>query len=82
MDSATTVRRMWKGGPLRQWAAEPHDHFLSIDPAGYAGRYVCDVCNRPVVGVYKTKDLGWVCAACRSLSHRKPFVKRKVKNDQ
>jgi len=59
------VRRMWKGGPLRQISQKrPNAGWIAVDAGGYAGPYVCDKCQKPCQGVYKAED-GWQCGDCR-----------------
>jgi hypothetical protein len=64
------LRRMWEGGPLRQFSktqAKGHyvaysGHFLT----GYAGSYVCDQCRKPCAGIYYAKACqSWLCGGCR-----------------
>lgn len=58
-------RRMWDGGPLRQWETEKVSaSWIPYARGGYVGPYVCERCQKPVVGVYRTAS-GWVCSVCR-----------------
>ena len=63
------VKRMWAGGPLRQWAElRPRAGWVACASGGFAGQYVCDVCSHAVVGVRRQftgdgKDK-WLCAGC------------------
>jgi hypothetical protein len=67
------TRRMWEGGPLRQWAerddgrqATSWTRYQNPTSDGYAGCYVCDECQEPVGGVYRhMSPVRWICAACR-----------------
>lgn len=65
-----TVRRMWEGGPLRQWSDKSHgsgwNYYENSQMKGYAGSYVCGKCSNPVVGVYRVDAGDWICAACKS----------------
>lgn len=63
------IRRMWEGGPLRQFSdkreATSWHRYQSPILEGYAGQYVCDDCQEAVVGVYRQKSTGkWLCRAC------------------
>ncbi len=61
----TETRRLWQGGPLRQWAAERVSaSWIPYARRGYVGPYVCEHCQAPNTGVYRT-PLGWVCASCK-----------------
>jgi hypothetical protein len=65
------IRRMWEGGPLRQVANRKASPVYTAygfrgSTCTFAGRYVCDGCKEPVIGVYRQKGTGkWVCAGCR-----------------
>ena len=66
-----TIRRMWDGGPLRQVSTKRVSNgnwttYESPGFKGYAGTYVCDICQRPVEGLYRaTRGLKWACGACK-----------------
>jgi hypothetical protein len=60
-------RRIWPGGPLRRWSATPASGFDAHVGGGFVAAYVCDVCRRPVVGIYHVDEL-WECAECRKLA--------------
>ena len=63
-----TIRRMWPGGPLRQWSGTrpATGKWISFAAGGYAGSYVCDECQRSVDGVYRVVGAQkWLCGACR-----------------
>ena len=70
---AIEVKRMWDGGPLRQWSAtRPLNaggnwvRYQSRDLDGYAGAYVCDGCRMPCRGVYFVQRVSkWLCKACK-----------------
>ena len=78
------IRRMWPGGPLREFATErPNSSwgtpYQSNTLAGFAGRYVCESCLKPSpMGVYQVtaaqnRGSSWLCAACREkVRPRKP----------
>jgi hypothetical protein len=72
------VRRMWEGGPLRQWSAKrTNTTGLALGHGGFAGSYVCDGCQRSVDGLYDVREAKkWLCGACREA--RKPHVRRKA----
>jgi len=65
------IRRMWEGGPLRQIADTKVSPVYRAYVYGgsrctFAGRYVCDGCIEPAIGVYRQKRSGlWVCGGCR-----------------
>lgn len=63
------IRRMWEGGPLRQWSDKARgsawNYYEKAQTVGYAGSYVCDKCSNPVYGVYRLNQ-GWICAACKA----------------
>lgn len=79
------VKRMWGGGPLRMFSntrdpqATIRYHNADID--GFAGSYVCELCERPVDGVYFVKsETKWLCGGCRELVRTpKPLDKRIAK---
>ena len=78
------VKRMWDGGPLRQWAPQRPLHagstwvFYSGVIGGYVGPYVCDQCEQPVVGVYRVYHVKkWICKACYELI-RSPRKRKKA----
>lgn len=63
------VKRMWESGPLRQFSdqreASTWNRYQSATLDGFAGQYVCDDCQQPVVGVYRQKSgAKWYCKAC------------------
>src|SRR3974390_2818824 len=49
------VRRMWEGGPLRQWTAKrpSSGKWVPYEHGGFAGRYVCADCQQTVAGLYR-----------------------------
>jgi hypothetical protein len=64
------TRRMWNGGPLRQFSeAQVKSHYVAYcSPilTGYAGSYICDGCQEPCAGVYLVRPFGiWLCGACK-----------------
>jgi len=67
---SVAIRRMWEGGPLRQVAETPVSPVYRAYVCGgsrctFAGRYVCDGCMEPAIGVYRQKRSGlWVCRGC------------------
>lgn len=69
------VRRMWEGGPLRQFSdTQVSSHYVGYSGPilkGYAGSYVCDRCQRPCAGVYPSHpsetQREWLCGGCRKL---------------
>ena len=62
----TEIRRMWEGGPLREWSAErAKTGMISYATGGYVGCYVCDKCQQPAAGLYRDKNSNhWHCKAC------------------
>jgi hypothetical protein len=64
------IRRMWEGGPVRQWSEKAcsgaNHYYESPQMKGYAGAYVCDRCKKAGLGVYYDKGSGeWICGTCR-----------------
>jgi hypothetical protein len=64
------VRRMWDGGPLRQFsdkqAAAHYVTYSSPILKGYAGAYVCGQCRWPSAGVYFVRPVkNWFCGSCK-----------------
>lgn len=61
------AKRMWEGGPLRQFAlVRGSANWTQYDGGGYAGLYVCDQCQKPTSGgVYRTAAGVWKCAGCK-----------------
>ena len=64
------VRRMWEGGPLRQFSeTEAKSHYVAYSGPflrGYGGSYVCDRCQRPCAGVYLVRETHkWLCGGCK-----------------
>jgi len=68
------IRRMWEGGPLRQWSEKRTNRTgIALASGGFGGCYVCDGCRMPVKGIYLLRgeslpcriDFGWVCQPCR-----------------
>jgi hypothetical protein len=64
------IRRMWNGGPLRQFSVtQANGHYIAYcSPflTGYAGSYVCDRCLRPSAAVYRLRtSRQWLCATCK-----------------
>jgi hypothetical protein len=59
------VKRMWPGGPLRQFSPTRFSGSIPMDGGGHVGSYVCDVCGNVVAGVYEYPG-GWRCAGCRN----------------
>jgi hypothetical protein len=57
-----TTKRMWKGGPLRECNNRSK------------GRYVCDVCLKPLPGIYRVEETRWLCQSCKGLGTRKTGV--------
>jgi hypothetical protein len=78
------MRRMWPGGPLRQFTEGKHPSswtpYQSSQLRGFAGQYVCDECLEPTAGVYRVispsssgKRPSWMCSGCRDKARvRKP----------
>jgi hypothetical protein len=66
--------RMWEGGPLRQFSETSisgRTQYQSHWRSGFAGRYICDECQKPVVGVTLSKGSStWCCADCGSRPER------------
>jgi len=68
------ILRSWDGGPLRQFSnVKRSPSWLSYEHRGdhrrrFAGRYVCDLCQTPVNGVYEPnyRVEAWCCRCCRS----------------
>jgi hypothetical protein len=61
------IKRMWDGGPLRQWSPDnPTRNFMSYGKGGYVGSYVCDFCQNTCDGLYRVKNSdSWTCGSCR-----------------
>ena len=83
-NEATEVR-MWEGGPLRQMATSKVSgafipYAKTINGCHFAGRYVCDGCQQPCMGVSLQNDgkmsgnrhSGWLCDLCIRGQQRKP----------
>jgi hypothetical protein len=70
------VKRMWEGGPLRQWSADskrPGSAFIRQDSGGYAGSYVCEACRCACDGVYCTVQVQkWLCGRCKAKISQPP----------
>ena len=68
------ILRAWNGGPLRQFSENKLTQaWLSYDYKGdekrrFAGRYICDLCQQPVGGVYEPnyRLQAWACGSCRA----------------
>jgi hypothetical protein len=77
-NSSMNVRRMWDGGPLRQFSeTQASGHYIRYSGrflTGFAGAYVCDRCRRPCGGVYLTylSETGqeWLCGGCKNQKQR------------
>ncbi len=60
--------RMWHGGPLRRWSpVRTASCQMPLASGGYGGSYLCDGCQKPVVGIYRARE-AWLCAACKMRS--------------
>ena len=61
------IKRMWDGGPLREWSpSNPDHHLMYYAKGGYVGSYVCDFCRNPCNGVYHIKNSdSWTCGSCK-----------------
>lgn len=69
------VRRMWEGGPLRQFSeTQASSHYVAYSAPflkGYAGSYVCALCQRPSAGIYLVRKADkWLCGACKERGNR------------
>lgn len=78
---APLTKRMWPGGPLRQFSDKPFHGSIPV-VGGYAGGYVCDCCGAITKGgryseategvriapSEKDLELAWVCAYCEATS--------------
>ncbi len=65
-DKVHEVKRMWNGGPLRQFSeGRGTASWTAYDGGGYAGSYICDSCSEAVLGLYLAIPGIWVCADCR-----------------
>jgi hypothetical protein len=76
------VKRMWPGGPLRQFSNRPFLGSIPYHGGGYAGAYICAACEAPTSGrrysgpnegirrAISEKDLklAWVCTYCKATS--------------
>jgi hypothetical protein len=63
------IRRMWSGGPLRQWSPSkirPRSGFITCSFGGHSGEYVCDECSLVSDGVYFVRPGRWLCGACKT----------------
>lgn len=72
-----TTKRMWNGGPLRQFSPEPFTGSIPVEN-GHAGAYVCEACGSLTKGrrysgategvklanSEEKCQLSWVCAYC------------------
>lgn len=64
--SEPTVKRMWDGGPLREWSeTRPSPHWIPYGKGGYVNSYYCEHCQRPVPGVYQVQSR-WICGTCKA----------------
>lgn len=61
------VRRMWRGGPPREWSQmRVRGSMAPYADGGFVDRYVCEQCGDPQEdGVWQTKQ-GWVCTYCKN----------------
>ncbi len=62
------VQRMWEGGLLRQFSAEPFKGSIPV-VSGHAGAYVCDVHGHVTPpdgeeGGVRNHDGRWLCSPC------------------
>jgi ribosomal protein S27AE len=63
------IRRMWEGGPLRNWS----DRKTTLTPmshnrGGFVGTYVCERCLGSCDGVYLAREeQRWLCGACKTV---------------
>jgi hypothetical protein len=58
-------RRMWPGGPLRNWSpTQASAASMLYAKGGYVGGYVCDLCQRTSPGAYHARGL-WLCGGCK-----------------
>lgn len=65
------VERMWGGGPLREVSPTYRSGWNPHSRYGFTGRYVCEGCMSPVVGVYLVREAkSWLCAGCREAVRR------------
>jgi hypothetical protein len=65
---AIEIKRMWEGGPLRQWSAERplKGKWIAYATGGFAGCYVCEWCQESADGVYFVREpQKWLCGACK-----------------
>lgn len=68
-----TIKRIWEGGPLRQWSEKRQASSWLKHREGYVGMYVCDHCHELAPGgVYSVRQMSghkgviaWLCAPCR-----------------
>jgi len=74
------IRRMWEGGPLRQFSADRVGSWTPLDTGGYGGQYICDTCKNPVSGIYEAVDgNGWQCSDCKGVAAKAaPKVKKPI----
>jgi hypothetical protein len=75
------LKRMWIGGPLREWSPVQVRSFISLGNGGFGGRYVCDDCLKPVTGVYRVTGAQnggykWQCAGCKEAARLSAKPKR------
>ena len=64
------IRRMWEGGPLRNWterATSVTRLKYSGAIGGYVGAYLCEGCGQVSDGVYQSRgaEQKWLCGACK-----------------
>ena len=62
------IKRMWNGGPLRQFSDKPFKGSIPV-VGGYAGNYICDVYDHvtPTEGEesgVRCHDGRWLCVPC------------------
>ena len=73
--AAIGVKRIWEGGPLRQWSEKRATSRWIRHAEGWAGMYVCEDCRESApMGVYSTRlghdsrrleTILWLCGTCR-----------------
>lgn len=72
------IARMWLNGPCRYYSEQEFSSGSKLygKVQGYVGSYVCEVCVKPTVGVYRLKANIWVCGSCKQdFSTNKPSLR-------
>lgn len=68
--AVSEVKRMWEGGPLRNFSETRMNGWISAHHGGFLGPYACEECRETTDGVYRT-DGGWLGGCCWDASSRR-----------